>query len=167
MQIDLNKVLQCEGLSLDIDVEVSLDSLSYRGQNFDFTKPAKLTGKITNVGPILEMEAEAVYEFKTNCARCLKEIVCEENFAITEKLVREENRTSYDDVYIFHGYYLDLSDIVLKNFLLNTSLKYLCSNDCKGLCSVCGADLNVNPCSCSHEEIDPRLAVLKSFKGDK
>lgn len=167
MQIDLNKVLQCEGNVLDIDCSISLDDLSYYGQKFSFTKPFHVVGKVTNLGPILELEAEVLCEFKTSCDRCLKEIVRNETFLVTENLVRDENHTTYEDVYIFHGYYLDLSDVVLKNFLLNTSLKYLCSEDCKGLCPVCGADLNVSPCSCNHEEIDPRLAVLKSFKGDK
>lgn len=39
----------------------------------------------------------------------------------------------------------------------------LCQKDCKGLCPVCGTDLNQVMCSCERETIDPRLAGLKAF----
>ena len=44
---------------------------------------------------------------------------------------------------------------------ITTSL--LCNENCKGLCPVCGCNLNVEECSCEVEDIDPRLAVLKDF----
>ena len=50
--------------------------------------------------------------------------------------------------------------ILINNFLMNVSGKYLCKEDCKGLCSKCGQDLNVGECNCSDEEIDPRWAAL-------
>ena len=37
--------------------------------------------------------------------------------------------------------------------------KHVCSEDCKGLCATCGADLNEGPCGCK-PEIDPRFAAL-------
>ena len=46
------------------------------------------------------------------------------------------------------------------NFLMNVEGKYLCSEDCKGLCQHCGADLNEGDCGCSQENIDPRWAAL-------
>ena len=47
-------------------------------------------------------------------------------------------------------------------------LKILCSEDCKGLCPRCGADLNQGPCSCVKKDVDPRLAVLaKLLEKDK
>ena len=39
---------------------------------------------------------------------------------------------------------------------------FISSEDCKGLCSRCGADLNLGPCACG-KEIDPRLAVLSQL----
>ena len=43
---------------------------------------------------------------------------------------------------------------------MNVEGKYLCSEDCKGLCQHCGADLNEGDCGCSQENIDPRWAAL-------
>ena len=55
---------------------------------------------------------------------------------------------------------IDIDDIVANNFLMNVEGKYLCSEDCKGLCQHCGADLNEGDCGCSQENIDPRWAAL-------
>ena len=40
--------------------------------------------------------------------------------------------------------------------------KFLCSEDCKGLCPRCGKNLNLGPCGC-RKEPDPRFAVLEQL----
>ncbi|MFB3072964.1 MAG: DUF177 domain-containing protein [bacterium] len=40
----------------------------------------------------------------------------------------------------------------------------LCHPDCKGLCSSCGSNRNLVPCSCSAEEVDERFAALKQLQ---
>ncbi|MBR2724398.1 MAG: DUF177 domain-containing protein, partial [Ruminococcus sp.] len=42
-------------------------------------------------------------------------------------------------------------------------LKFLCKDDCKGLCFKCGADLNTSACSCDTRVIDPRLEALRQL----
>ena len=54
---------------------------------------------------------------------------------------------------------LEMDELMREVFLLEMDTKNLCSEECKGLCSGCGADLNVEPCRCK-KEIDPRLAKL-------
>ena len=56
----------------------------------------------------------------------------------------------------------DLDEILTTAVVLNMDSKLLCSEDCKGLCPKCGADLNLGPCGCK-PETDPRLAVLQQF----
>ena len=43
-------------------------------------------------------------------------------------------------------------------------MKPLCGDQCLGLCTVCGTNLNRDRCSCTRDWEDPRLAVLKAFK---
>ena len=40
----------------------------------------------------------------------------------------------------------------------------LCRPDCRGLCPVCGVDLNQQSCSCGKDDIDPRWEKLKNLK---
>ena len=54
---------------------------------------------------------------------------------------------------------LDLDEAAATAFVLGMDTKNLCSDDCKGLCAKCGADLNLGPCGCG-PDVDPRLAAL-------
>lgn len=58
----------------------------------------------------------------------------------------------------------DLAGLCVEEFLLALPVKILCRSDCKGLCPVCGANLNSAPCACGEEAEDPRLAVLRDMK---
>ncbi|MGE4538916.1 MAG: DUF177 domain-containing protein [Desulfovibrio sp.] len=59
---------------------------------------------------------------------------------------------------------LDVASLLWEQFLLALPAKPLCDENCPGLCPRCGASLKNGPCSCSEEEGDPRLAVLRQLK---
>jgi uncharacterized protein len=42
-------------------------------------------------------------------------------------------------------------------------MKPLCREDCRGLCSECGTNLNSGACACAPAWEDPRLAPLKAL----
>ena len=54
---------------------------------------------------------------------------------------------------------VDLDEVFTTALVLAMDSKHVCSEDCKGLCATCGADLNEGPCGCK-PEIDPRFAAL-------
>ena len=45
-------------------------------------------------------------------------------------------------------------------------MKVLCREDCKGLCPVCGKDLNDGDCGCDRTERDPRFESLRALFND-
>ncbi|MCD6351684.1 MAG: DUF177 domain-containing protein [Armatimonadetes bacterium] len=67
---------------------------------------------------------------------------------------------------ILSGDEVDLSELVRQLIIVSLPPRSLCRPDCKGLCPVCGADLNEGPCHCEEQEIDPRLAPLKALLED-
>lgn len=60
--------------------------------------------------------------------------------------------------------FLDLASLLWEEFSLALPVKPLCKPDCRGLCPVCGKNLNEGACSCSRESGDPRLAALRQLK---
>ena len=48
------------------------------------------------------------------------------------------------------------------DILLDLPTKFLCTDDCKGLCPTCGKDLNDGPCQCVKHSLDPLWRFLKS-----
>jgi len=77
-----------------------------------------------------------------------------------EKEVEEEDLSTafYDDQKI------DLAQLMREQFYLALPMKPLCGDGCRGLCPVCGTNLNRGTCDCNREWEDPRLAVLKNIK---
>lgn len=107
------------------------------------------------------------------CARCLKEFILpiesefEERFILMKDAPRDEDmellRDEMDISFLPEGG-IELRDIIEEQIWLNIPMKPLCHDGCKGLCSICGTDLNCGGCECDHWQSDPRFAVLKSVK---
>jgi len=96
------------------------------------------------------------YELSLICSRCLKEITRhkrkEFSLEVREKLdctvTGKFNRKTgeAENVYIVENNCLDLGPFLRDEIILSIALKPLCSEECKGLCSVCGANLNESAC---------------------
>lgn len=164
MVCDLRAILHNDGAELPFSGAVSLEEGAL-GADVAFENGVAVCGKLTCRGDVLELCAHVEGDFKVRCARCLKPLDHTVAFDLEETLVAEgEEIADRDSVVVFSGYSLDLSEIVASNILLHLSYRYLCKEDCRGLCPVCGADLNCGDCGCRQEEIDPRWEKLKNFK---
>lgn len=66
----------------------------------------------------------------------------------------------------YDGSSVDLEPVVREQILLALPMVALCVEACKGLCQVCGANLNEAACGCDRHVPDPRWAALRSIKID-
>jgi uncharacterized protein len=107
----------------------------------------------------LLLEGEAVSTMDTRCDRCLKPITVDVDVPVETLLAEELEDEESDEIVLLENGQADLDDIFTTACILSLDGKHLCSEDCKGLCATCGADLNEGPCGCG-KELDPRLAVL-------
>jgi uncharacterized protein len=101
------------------------------------------------------------------CARCLGEAVLEvhaeqQEFAPTAKDGWEETETS---VFI-DSLVVDVDGLAREALVLSLPAQVVCDADCKGLCAVCGKDLNKGVCGCAAERTDERWNRLKDLKLD-
>ena len=71
-----------------------------------------------------------------------------------------------DEMTVIPDMKLDLEEFCYDEILLSLPTKFLCDENCKGLCPTCGQDLNQGECSCNEKEIDPRLAALAELLKD-
>ena len=67
------------------------------------------------------------------------------------------------DLFGYIGEIIDLEPVVREQFVLAIPYAPLCKEACKGLCSQCGADLNVAACSCP-PIVDGRWEALGKMK---
>lgn len=115
----------------------------------------KVYGTASRCADTLQINARADSVVKTKCARCAKPVKTELSVDIAEQVGKDEVKLD--------GTILDIDSIVKNNIVVELPIRFLCKNDCKGICSICGADLNITECGCSHEQFDERLAVLKQL----
>ena len=81
----------------------------------------------------------------TACDRCLADLELDMDLDETYYLF-PENTPDVD--YFYSGDEIELDDFVRETIVMNMPTKVLCSEDCKGLCPKCGADLNQGKCGC-------------------
>jgi uncharacterized protein len=62
---------------------------------------------------------------------------------------------------------IDLNELLREQFYLALPMKPLCAEECRGLCSQCGSNLNLASCGCAPGWTDPRLAALKTIDGGR
>jgi len=67
-----------------------------------------------------------------------------------------------------NGYHLDVDKMLFQEILMCWPEKILCRDDCKGICNVCGQNLNQGSCDCEDTGLDPRMSVVRElFKNFK
>ena len=106
---------------------------------------------------VREGTARSVLELQ--CDRCGKTFSREHVVVLDNLVAQELEDEENDDILLLDGVELDLDEAVTTAFILAMDTKNLCSDDCKGLCAKCGADLNLGPCGCG-PDVDSRLAAL-------
>lgn len=164
MFLDVSQLMQNDGAVKRIDLNVEIDNLTFNGQDIAFTTPFKLEGVLKNIAGILYLDAGAKVSYVTRCARCLDSVNKIMSFNISEAFSKSD--TGDEDITVLKSGNIDLDDITEMAFVGALPINTLCSEECKGLCSECGCNLNRETCSCSQGAVDPRLAVLKNFLKD-
>ncbi|MEG2118265.1 MAG: DUF177 domain-containing protein [Clostridia bacterium] len=97
------------------------------------------------------------------CARCAELFDTTIDFSVEYPIAERLENEETDDYVVLVDGKLDLDELCESSIILNMPSRFLCRDDCKGLCGKCGVNLNKTTCGCSKKEIDPRLAKLKEL----
>ncbi|MFR1758877.1 MAG: YceD family protein [Christensenellaceae bacterium] len=119
-------------------------------------------GTVSADGSLLTVQGALRFDYETQCARCLASVSSCQEAEFTEEFARSASDDA-PDRYLYVGHTLDLTQMVEDCIALNMPLRTLCSEDCKGLCPVCGANRNTISCGCSSVGEGPKknpFAVL-------
>ncbi len=130
-----------------------------------------LTVRKTN--DAIYVHADLTGEMSTFCHKCLEPAKCrvEPSFDVVFRKmdsVTEASQATGDEDLIFvspDDNQISLDGQIYENLLVNMPIRVVCKDDCKGLCSRCGANLNSGQCDCA-EDIDPRWEALRKMKDD-
>ena len=163
MLLGLSKIIDCPGGVVPFETSLDLSQMDFGGRQL-LPEPVQATGRVRNTAGVLVLTGELTTRLHGQCDRCTKPFVRDFSLALEAVLVPKLENEDYDDPWTFElvGDQADLDEILTNAIVLEMDSKLLCSEDCKGLCPRCGADLNLGPCSCK-PETDPRFAVLQQL----
>ena len=119
-----------------------------------FVGDIKIFGEVADVGKKFVVRGRIECKKSFICDRCLTPSTGDQVHEFAEEFDKSE---AIDD-------WLDVTELLRDELLAGQPMKNLCKADCKGLCPVCGANLNDGECGCDRFVVDPRLATLENFK---
>lgn len=162
MIFDLKDVFEGDGVSRVVSFELDLHDIQLDG-SYPFSSPAKVTATASNKTGIVKLLIDADFKYNRPCDRCMKSLSEEMSYSFEHRLVTSLCGEDDGDYIETPDYHLELDELVTSDILLELPSKFLCSEDCKGLCIKCGKNLNDGNCSCDTRAVDPRLEVLKQL----
>ena len=171
MKLDLRPLLAGDRLlEIDYELPIVVDSEDIGSFLFGvgFPSPMKVRGDITNTAGYMRMTLDATLLYQAECARCLTPVSGEFTFSLEKTVATRElldgiEEDKLDDYAIIEDGFLDIDQQILDQLEMEFPSRFLCSDDCKGLCQRCGKNLNEGTCDCGKGEIDPRLAPLQKI----
>ena len=152
------------GASEALEVSFDLSGMELGGVK-PFCAPVKVQGWLKGSPTSVELSGTVCYTMTMPCDRCFEMTTQEREMPFFHVLVRELSDEEDEDgqFVLVPDESLDLEQLLTEDILLDVPSKFLCSPDCKGLCPVCGKNLNQGDCGCKQDTVDPRLAILKSL----
>jgi len=164
MTLNISELLRKRVEELSFEVAYDGDSIIREDFKLLLKSPLRVCGNATYDGQIVSLKGNITGIIEVQCSRCLELLDYHLNVEFSEDFSKLDHG---GEIYPIEEDSIDLKDMVIDNLILSIPLKYLCSEDCRGLCTVCGKNLNKYQCNCNKDNVDPRLAVLKDlFKGD-
>lgn len=146
MIINLKQLFNVIGDIKDIDYIVPSEVLADI-QGCNFNSPVCVKGRLFNRAGVLYLEFSVSFTLSIACDRCLKEFEKDYHFDFEHIVVPSVNGDN-DEYIVADGESIDLNEIAVTDLLLQLPSKLLCDDECKGLCMVCGCDLNESECDC-------------------
>lgn len=171
MIIDIDKLPQ-EGLVVKKDFEFFNSELVE--EDAVFMEPVQAEVSVRRLGEELLIKGRIQTKVSFICCRCLSpyEFRVDSAFDLVylpEELEEAKEQLEEEDLTKLYYYSrrIDLKNVVLEQLNLTFPVRPLCSEDCQGICPVCGQIIDEGHCTCEVSRSDPRLEKLKNFLKDK
>ncbi len=167
MIIDISDIILSADKEKTVEAEIGLDMFSSKLGDFPITQKTPISLRIANrENKRLLISGSVKLKADIPCDRCLKAVPTDIHFDIDRELAIKDGTAVDEEMeqtdYLI-GFELDVDKLVYAEILVNWPMKVLCREDCKGICRICGMNLNSGACECSNSELDPRMAAFQDI----
>lgn len=164
MEINFTGISKSEGIRENFEITGHLDdsTIEFCGEKLTIVSPVRVEGSAINYEGKINVNLRINAQVERTCSRCLErfneKVEVDSNYVFVK-----EAKDDKEDYYIYKNDRVDITDLVLGDIAAKLAMKPLCSENCKGLCPICGKNKNIIDCKCKSEEIDPRMQVLSKL----
>ena len=163
---NLSDVFSSEGKVEEAEFDIDMTAFESERGSFPIVEktPLKLRAVNDGKGRVL-LKGHGTFTQRMCCDRCLKEVSVIIEPDISRKLASPDVLSEDDDTDCMDDcqFQVNIETLVYNELLMNQPEKVLCKPDCKGICPVCGRDLNEGECGCDTFVPDPRFAALQDI----
>lgn len=173
MLINLSDVLSDQHKTVDETVPLTMDKICLKSGEYPVVRSEPVHVRAEHIkGKELLIMAETGLSVQIPCDRCLDDVRYDFVLKFTRHvdigLSDAELTEELDESNFIDGYHLDVDKMLFYEILSRWPEKVLCREDCRGLCRVCGCNLNTESCDCEDPGLDPRMSVVRDlFKNFK
>lgn len=173
MLINLSDTLSDQHRTVEETVPLTMDVIRLKSGEYPVVSSGPVHVRAEHIrGKELLIHADARLVAVIPCDRCLEDVryefVLDSTKHVDVGLSDAELTEELDESNFIDGYYLDVDRMLYQEILSEWPEKVLCREDCRGLCSVCGQNLNTGTCDCEDPGLDPRMSVVRDlFKNFK
>ncbi len=174
MILDLSRVLSEQHEPIEQSVPIEANVFRCEMGSFDLVRKSPLSLSIVYAGDKkLEIRGRGEVTAVIPCDRCLADVQVEIPLDFHKKASVDpegaaDETEELDEANYIDGYSFDVEQLIYNELLVGWPTKILCSEDCKGICNVCGQNLNEGSCNCEDTSLDPRMSVIRDvFKNFK
>lgn len=173
MILNLSDVLSEQHKTIEKDIPIEMEVFRSELGEFRILEKEPLAIRVEHVkGKELFITGKAKITVEIPCDRCLEpvetELVLDFTKDVDLSVPDGEQSEDLDETNYIDGYTLDVEQLIRNEVLIGWPTKILCSEDCKGICNVCGQNLNQGTCDCEDTSLDPRMSVIRDvFKNFK
>ncbi len=148
--------------SISLPLDLSEQELLVERGIYDAVGQATI--EIRNNADIVTVRVFGEITYKSYCDRCLVDLSPILPFDYSKDVKVSTSDEDFDGILLSADETFDYEQEVVTEVLLTFPAKHLCDEDCKGLCPVCGCNLNQKECACEKKVPDPRLEALRNLK---
>lgn len=169
LPVDVSSILEEPGAILEVDEDVPLSSISVSDVEACFAEAPRLSAVIANAGDVLLLTGSVRATAVLECARCLEPFEYELTGtldAVFSDSDQPELRNDDQEWYPLTEKTIDLLPAAQSTLRVEVPFAPTHSDDCKGICPICGCNLNEDTCTCDHGESgrsDNPFAALKDL----
>lgn len=149
MILQLREIFQIEGMHLPVSYEITPEELS-EVRGYTFAAPVAVSDEFYNRAGIVTLKYTVSCTLDVVCDRCLTELKRDYSYDFSHTVVPslQSEGDIYDTYLVAQHDSIDMNETAISDLLLMLPTKMLCRENCKGLCDICGCNLNERTCNC-------------------